>query len=39
MYGTSKINKYENELQKFLIDLGEKNTKYINIYNDTNPEE
>ena len=39
MYGTSKINKHENELQKFAIDLGGNNIKYINIYNDTNPEE
>ena len=39
MYGTSNINKQENEIQKLAIDLGQNNIKYINIYNDTNPEE
>ena len=39
MNETSNKNKHGNELLKFAIDLGGNEIKYINIYDDTNPEE
>jgi hypothetical protein len=39
MNETSNMNKHGNELLKFAIDLGGNEIKYINIYDDTNPEE
>ena len=39
MNETSNMKKHGNELLKFAIDLGGNEIKYINIYDDTNPEE